>query len=478
MGIFVGATTTGTIRRICYNGRMRYPRFVRLFVPAAIGLMLLAGAYTLRGERAALPATHFTLSNGLKVVVVEHHRVPAVVHMLLVEAGAGDDPRGKTGLAHYLEHLMFTGTKAYPEGEYDRAISRMGGEQNAHTTKDYTLYYATIARAHLPEVMAMEADRFAQVNFTEEKAARELKVITEERQMRVENNPEAQLMEQLNAITYLNHPYQRPTIGWAEDMAKLTLADAQGFFAAHYNAHNMTLLVVGDVTPEDVRRDAEKYYGNIPAGQVTARHWPEEPPIRLARRGAMEDARVREPRLVRQYLAPSAVAGDTATAMPLAVFTQMLGGGESSLLYETLVKQQHLATAVEAGYDLFTRGPSLVTISATPAPGVRMETLEAALDGALTQAVSTPPAPEALARAKTRLAAEAVFARDGLSGLAMVIAELYAIGLDEQYLTQWPQLIAAVDAKAAQAAAQAVIDPRRAVTGVLRAPEGQVNHAP
>ncbi len=467
---------------------MRYPRFFRWFLPAAIVLMLLAGALNLWHENGAttrIPATQFTLKNGLKVVVMENHAIPIVTHMMLVRAGGADDPRGKSGMAHYLEHLMFTGSKNYPEGTYDRAIARIGGEHNAFTTHDYTLYYVTVARDQLGSVMAMEADRFASPTFNAEKAARELKVISEERNMRVENNPAAQMAEQLNAITFLNHPYQRPNIGWAEDMATFTLADAQAFFAAHYTAPNMLLLVAGDVTPDDVRRDAERYYGALAPHAATSRIWPEEPPLRLERHATMRDEKVHEPRLVRQYIAPSLVNGTRDQAMPLSVFAQYLGGGESSFLYEQLVEKEKLASNISAGYDAFSLGPALFTIHATPAAGVTPQQLEQALDRALDQVVAAEPEATAATRAKTRLKAEVIFAQDGFSSLATTIAELYALGLDERDFYAWSAAIEAVTPAQMQQAARAVLAPSRRVTGYLLpaatpampAPAAEVTHA-
>jgi zinc protease len=472
---------------------MRYPPIVRFFTPAAIGLMLLAVYFyhaqnpsRPRDLRAAIPVTQFTLKNGLQVVVMENHNIPIVTHLMLVKAGGADDPRGKTGMAHYLEHLMFTGSKNYPEGTYDRAIARIGGEHNAFTTKDYTLYYATIAREHLPQVMAMEADRFASPTFDAAKAARELKVITEERNMRVENNPAAQMAEQLDAITFLNHPYQRPNIGWAEDMATFTLADAQAFFAAHYTARNMLLLVAGDVTAADVKRDAEKYYAALPSGIATPRIWPEEPPLRLERHATMHDAKVREPRLVRQYIAPSVVNGARDQALPLSVFAQYLGGGAGSVLYEQLVEKEKLASSVSASYDPFSIGPALFTIHATPAARVTPQQLEHALDRALDGVNTGAPDAAAVMRAKTRLKAEVIFAQDGLSSFATTIADLYALGLDEQYFYAWPHLVEAVTPAQMQEAARIVLAPSRRVTGYLLPAETQaaptpameVTHAP
>jgi zinc protease len=447
----------------------------RYFIPLMVLLVLLAvGIYFVSGSavrerdvRTAVPVEKFRLTNGLEVVVMPNDRMPVVSHLLVVKAGAADDPYGKSGLAHYLEHLMFGGTKNFPEGAYDRAIARVGGEQNAYTTRDYTLYYATVPKQHMPAVMTMEADRLANLIIDPTIAARELKVITEERGIRVENNPAAQWHEQLDALTFLNHPYGRPVIGWAEDMASFTPEDAAAFHAMYYRPSNMILVVAGDVTVAQVRRDAQRYYGGLTASAAPVRAWPKEPPMRLTRRGEMRDVRVNEPRLLRQYVAPSVKEGTSAQAMALAVFAQYLGGGDASVLYDALVRQQNVATQVSVSYDPQSIGPALFRIRAIPAAGVSLGQLEEALNRALEQAMTAPLDAAGIDRAKTLLKADAVFAQDGLQPLAQWMAQLYAIGLDEQYFYQWTDSIEQVSAASALEAARAVLVAPRGVTGQL-----------
>jgi zinc protease len=451
----------------------------RYFIPILVALLFtVVMVYFLGGHRsaprdvrAAVPVEHFTLSNGLSVVVMPNDRIPVVTHLLVVKAGGGDDPQGKSGLAHYLEHLMFTGTPNFPEGAYDRAVAKVGGAQNAYTTRDYTLYYATVPAAHLAAVMTMEADRLAHLDFAADKAAREVKVVTEERGIRVENNPAAQWSEQLDAITFLNHPYGQPLIGWAEDIASFTAVDARGFFEKYYRPSNMILVVAGDVTARDVRRMAQRYYGGLPAGKKVVRHWAKEPPVRLKRSGEMRDERVNEPRLRLQFAAPSVKDGTTSQVMPLAVFAQYLGGGDASALYTALVREQHLATSVSADYDPHSIGPALFRISAIPAAGVSLDDLEKAIQRELTRILAAPLDAAAVARAKTLLAAEVTFAQDGLESLANIMASLYAVGLDEQYFYGWSDAIVQVTDAQALEAARAVLVPSRAVVGRLLPPE-------
>lgn len=447
----------------------------RYFIPLTLALAVLAvGVYVVMGHgggtrnmREAVPVEHFTLGNGLRVVVMPSTHIPVVTHLMIVGAGGADDPQGKSGIAHYLEHLMFTGTKNFPEGTYDRAVARVGGNQNASTSSDRTLYYATVPKEHLAMVMTMEADRLANLSFDADRAVRELKIITEERNMRVENNPAAQWREQMDAMTFLNHPYHNPVIGWAEDMATFTAADAQAFFEQYYRPSNMILLVAGDVTTRDVRRLAQRYYGGLQAGMKAERRWAKEPPLRMARHGEMRDARVNEPRLLRQYIAPSVKDGDTAHAMPLSVFAQYLGGGDTSALYTALVREQKLATSISASYDATSIGPALLRISATPAAGVTLSQLEQALDRELARVLAAPLDVAAIARAKTLLVAELTFAQDGMQQMANVMAELFATGLNEQFFYDWSKTIEEVTPEAALTAGRAVMTPKASVTGYL-----------
>lgn len=454
----------------------------RWFIPLTLALVLIAAAfYFFSGSRSprslkdAVPVEHFSLRNGLTVVVMPSDRIPAVTHMLFIKAGSADDPYGKSGLAHYMEHLMFSGTPDYPEGTYEKTIQRFGGEQNAHTTHDYTLYYATVPKEQLATVMAMEADRLSHVNM-DAAAARELKVITEERHMRVENSPEALFGEQLDAITFLNHPYHQPVIGWAEDMASFTAKDATDFAAAHYAPSNMILLVAGDVDGASVRRLAQRYYGGLPTRATEARSWPHEPPLRLERHATMRDANVHAPRLLRQYVAPSLKDGAAADVMPLWIMAQYLGGGQTSVLYQALVVQQKLASDVTVRYDPFYRGPALFTIEATVAPGTDIALLEQAMDRVINGALQIVPSDEETKRAKLQVEADVVFAQDGLMPLALLIGRLWMLDMDENFFYGWRDLAETVTPEQMLAAAQRTLAPTHRVTGYLLPPEEP--HAP
>lgn len=453
------------------------PLMTALLFAGVVVYYIGGGGRHTRDLKAAIPVERFTLRNGMTLVVMPNPLAPIVTHKLVVKVGSADDPQGKSGLAHYLEHLLFTGTELNPEGAYERAIAKVGGVQNAHTTRDSTVYYATVPADKLDLVMALEADRLAHLEIAGEKAARELKVITEERGLRIENNPVALWGEQLDAITFLNHPYGQPVIGWAEDMATFTAEDATAFYNRYYRPGNMVLVVAGDVKPRDVRRLAERYYGGLVAADAVPRIWAKEPSARLRRHGEMRDARVNEPRLMMQFIAPSVRYGDTKLAIPLAVFSQYLGGGDASALYTALVREQKKAISISVSYDPVALGPGTFEISAIPAVGVELKALEDAIIKTLEEVLKSPPGDADIARAKTLLSAEITFAQDGVEGVAGIMAELYAIGLDEQFFYDWAAQIEKVTPEETLTAARETLVLKHSVVGTLL-PETEVTHAP
>jgi zinc protease len=451
----------------------------RFFIPL---LVLLVGAvaaiyfyaYVPAGSsydiEQAVPVETFQLRNGLTVVVMPSDRIPAVVHALFVRAGGADDPYGKSGLAHFVEHLLFTGTKDYPEGEYDRAIVRLGGEHNAYTTRDYAVFHTTIAKQYLARVMALEADRLQNLTLQPARAAREVGVIEEERKWRVDNRLSALLDEQMAAVLLLNHPYRQPLIGWTEDIARFRVEDAKQFIARYYRPSNMVLVIAGDVSVAEARKLAQQYYAPLRAGIAPTRHWPNEPlSVRAERRVVLRDARAEQPRLVIGYLAPSIGFGDTKASLPLMLYVQYLGGSETSLLYRQLVEEQKLATSVAVDYDNLVKGPGQVTVAMTPAEGVTPEQLERAYQAVLNQALAVPPSIKDVARARSLMRASAIFAQDGLEPLAHLIGQLYMLGLDEKYFYHWADNLEKVTDAEMMAVARLTLRSQNSVVGVLTA---------
>ena len=291
---------------------------------------------------------------------------------------AADEPPGKSGIAHFLEHLMFKGTKTLASGEFSRIVARNGGRENAFTTADYTAYYQTVAVDRLELMMKMEADRMTGLVFSKKEVEPERLVILEERRQRIDNNPAAILHEYINAALFLNYPYREPVIGWENEIRALTLDDLRSFYRRWYAPNNAILVVAGDITAKELRPLAEKYYGPIPAVATPPRARPQEPPQRVARKLVLRDQRVREPSWSRSYLAPSYNSGAREHALPLEVLAEILDGGATSRLNRVLVVEKKLAVSAGVSYDPGLLGPSRLAFYASPRPGVPMDKLVAA----------------------------------------------------------------------------------------------------
>jgi len=409
----------------------------------------------------------FTLDNGMRVVVVPNHRVPVVTHMVWYRVGAMDEEPGLSGIAHLLEHLMFKGTKTRQSGEFSRLVARNGGRENAFTSWDYTGYFQTVAKDRLALVMELEADRMRNLVVNAAQVEPERLVVLEERRQRVDNRPQSILGEHINAALYLNHPYKRPIIGWEHEIRGLTPDDISAFYRRWYAPNNAILVVAGDVTADDVRPLAEKFYGVIPAETLPARANATEPPQRAARRIALRDARVRQPSINRSYLAPSYMSGETEHAYALQVLAEALGGTATTRLYRRLVVEQGIAVSAGAWYGPMARGPSRFVVYASPKPGVPMATLEEAVDAILDEVVEDGLTQDEIDRAAARMRASAVYARDSLRTGARVLGEALVVGLSVDDVESCPERISAVTADGVLAAARHVFDPNRSVTAEL-----------
>jgi zinc protease len=420
----------------------------------------------------------FTLANGLQVVVIEHHRLPVVRQMLFYRVGSADDPPGKSGLAHYLEHLMFKGTKKLGPNEFSRIVARNGGRENAYTSFDTTAYYQTVAKDRLELIMRLEADRMANLAIDPKEAVPELEVVREERRSRTDNRPAAQLDEQTNAALYLNHPYRVPIIGWMHELEGLTVEDAVAFYKRFYAPNNAILVIAGDVTLEEVRPLAEKYYGPIPNNPgLKARKRLAEPPQRAARRVSLKSGRVREPNWGRDYLAPSRPLAKGRMAEALEVLDVILGSGATSRLHRVLVLDKKLALGIGSYYDADALGPAAFGISARPRAGIKIASLEAAVDAEIERLLAGGVTDDEVATAKTRLLAGAIFARESLRRGANAIGTALTTGQSIEAVETWPQRIEAVTAADILAAARHVLQPARSVTGVLLPADHKKNAA-
>lgn len=440
-----------------------------VFVPRRAAILAAAAAFALStpaGARVFSPDS-FTLDNGMQVVVVANHRAPVVTHMVWYRAGAMDQAPGRTGAAHLLEHLMFKGTEAYPDGVFSQIVARNGGRENAFTSQDFTGYFQSVAADRLELMMSLEADRMVNLVLQQEDIDTEREVVREERRSRIENEPGSRLNEQATAAFYMNHPYGRPVIGWDHEIQTLTRDNLMDFYRSWYAPNNAILVVVGDVTVDLVRPLAEKYYGAIPARDLPARVDWREPPAVAAKRITLADPQVRQPSWSRRYRAPGYVYGDSEHAYPLEVLADILGGGTTSRIYRSLVVEQKLAAAAGAWYQPTSRGPTSFGFYGSPLPGGGLDAIEAAIEAEVAKLLLDGVTGEEVQRAIDRLQAEAIYARDSLRAPAQVMGRGLVIGMSVEEIEAWPDLIGAVTVEAVNAAARAVLSGDAALTTQL-----------
>lgn len=438
-----------------------------------IRLLTTLFAFVALTGAARAQVTDFMLDNGMQVVVIEDHRAPVVTHMVWYRIGAADEPPGKSGVAHYLEHLMFKGTEKFGPGEFNRLIADNGGQDNAFTSQDYTAYFQRIAADRLELVMELEADRMTGLVLDEEDIATERAVILEERAQRTDNNPSALFSEQRGSALFMNHPYGIPVIGWRHEMETLGMADAIGWYRDYYAPNNAVLVVAGDVTPERVRELAQTYYAPIPPSDaIKPRVRPSEPPQLAERRIIQRDARVRQPYVIRAYLAPERNAGDQKTAAALTILAEVLGGsGITSAMGRQLQVEEKIAIASATFYGGLGLDVRTFGVYAVPAPGVDLATVEDGVDRAIARFIEEGPDPAHLERIKTQIRADEIYGLDDQQGRARRYGAALTSGLTVADVEAWPDVLSAVTAQDVVEAAQQVLDKRRSVTGWLMGEE-------
>jgi zinc protease len=435
-----------------------------------LGLLTLLLALAAPARAAIFDPTSFTLSNGLQVVVIENDRAPVVSHMVFYKVGSADEPRGKSGIAHFLEHLMFKGTDTMGPGEFSAIIKRIGGQENAFTSYDYTGYYQNVAKQHLGQMMALEADRMANLKLPADQIAPELEVVREERRSRIDNDPSSLHGEQVNAAAYLAYPYRIPVIGWEDEVAALTQADAEAFYRTWYAPNNAVLVVAGDVTPDEVRRLAQETYGTIPARAVPDRVALRggEPAQLAARRVEGTHPRIDQPSWSRRWLAPGEVWGDTDKAPALEIAAEILGGGSTSRLYRALVVEQAKAVYAGAGYAPAGLGPQGFAVYASPRAEVTIADLEAAIEAEIATLLRDGVTAEEVEAAVTRMKRSAIFSRDDSLAPARLFGTVLAAGGTIADVEDWPERVAAVTPDDVLTALREVLVDPQSVTSILR----------
>jgi zinc protease len=435
-----------------------------LAIAAFTGAVLAGPAQAGIGPQIA----HFTLANGLEVVVIPDHRAPVVTNMVWYKVGSADETPGKSGLAHFLEHLMFKGTAKNPAGRFSQIVATIGGQENAFTSADYTGYFQRVPRGELKQMMELEADRMTGLVLSDDVVRPELNVVLEEQNMRVANNPAARLGEQMDAALYLNHPYGRPVIGWRQEIEQLGREEALEFYRRFYTPNNAILVVAGDVTAEEVRALAQDTFGKVPrVADIKPRLRPQEPVQEAPRTVTLADPRVTQPSLSRYYLAPSSTTARPGESEALDVLAHILGRGSNSRLYQTLVVEKGVAVNAGASYDGTALDNTRLSVYATPKPETTLPQLEEAIDAVLADVVENGVSAEELERSKNRLVADSIYANDNQRTLAQWYGSALATGSTIEQVRTWPDRLRLVSAEAVREAARHWLDQRHSVTGYL-----------
>ncbi len=407
------------------------------------------------------------LANGLKVIVKEDHRAPVVVSQIWYKVGSSYEHDGITGISHVLEHMMFKGTKRHPAGEFSRIVAENGGRENAFTGRDYTAYFQTLAKDRLAISFELEADRMRGLLLDPEDFAKEVQVVMEERRMRTEDDPQALTGERFNAVAYLTSPYHWPIIGWMDDLEHLTVDDLRAWYDTWYRPNNATVVVVGDVDPDEVFALAEKYYGPLEAAPV-----PEVKPRReVAQRGERRvsvHAPARLPYVIMGWKAPALGRAD-ADWEPYAmeVLAAVLDGGLSARLETELVRARRIAASIGTGYDLYTPRREVLTVSGTPAPGHSVDDLVAAVEAQIERLKTEPVAPHELARVKAQVVAGKVYERDSMFYQAMQIGMMETLGYGWRVQDEYLERIEAITPEQIQAVARKYLVRERRTLAVL-----------
>jgi len=413
----------------------------------------------------------------MQVVVISNHRAPVVTHMVWYKVGAADEPQGDgvSGVAHFLEHMMFKGTKAIQPGDFSKIIRGWGGEDNAFTSWDYTAYFQSIPKDKLSNVMAMEADRMMNIQLPPKEIVTEHQVIIEERRSRTDNDPQALFIEQLRATLFTASNYAVPIIGWHDEMPKLTRQQMVDYYSTWYAPNNAILVVSGDITMAEAAPLAQKFYGIIPRRDIPQHIRPIAPDFPAPIIMTFESKDLRQPMLLRAWRAPSYIS-NKVDALSLDVLMETLSGGAATELYQTLVVKDKKAADISLSFEGDSRGEGSVWLYAVPTPHTSLESLQKTIDNKLTDLIAKGIDAEAVEKAKKRLIDSEIYARDSVMGPAMVVGQSLAYGLSLDDIETRPAKIEAITSQQVQDVLKKYLDVKNPkhlpVTGYL-IPEGK-----
>jgi zinc protease len=415
----------------------------------------------------------FYLDNGLEVVVIPDHRAPVVTHMLWYHVGSADEEPGKSGIAHFFEHLMFKATKTYPAGEFSRKVAEIGGQENAFTSYDYTAFYQQLAPQALEMAMTYEADRMENLILNDDVVKTERDVVLEERRSRVDGNPASLLSEEVNATLYQNHPYRMPVIGWLHEMEKLNLTDALAFYQKYYTPNNATLVVSGDIDSATVKALAEKTYGKVPRrAEPGKRERPQEPEQNTKRTVSLADPRVSQPSFQKMWLAPSYANAKPGEAEALDLLSEILGGSSRSRIYQSLVVKDGSAANAGAYYQGSSLDDGSFGVYGSPRGDATLKDVENGIDAQVARVIKDGVTEGELEKARNRFLKSVIFARDSQTGMARIYGSTLSTGQTIKDIDEWPDRIKAVKVQDIQDVAKRYLVDSRSVTSYLMPESG------
>ena len=396
----------------------------------------------------------YKLDNGMKLLVKQDHRAPVVVSQVWYKVGASYEHSGITGVSHVLEHMMFKGTKNFGPGEFSEVIAANGGRENAFTSRDYTAYFQILEKSRLPVSFEMEADRMRNLLLSEKEFKKEVEVVKEERRTRTEDNPRSLTYEKFNATAFTNSPYQNPTIGWMNDLNNMTLNDLANWYRKWYAPNNATLVVVGDVEPDDVFLLAQEHFGGLPVIEI-----PELKPRMEAAQTGPRRISVRAPAevpyLIMGYKTPVLnTASEDWEPYALEVLAGILDSGGSARFSRELVREQQIAVDASVSYSMFDRQANLLMISGTPATGRTVEELEQAIHKQIERLKNEKVAAAELERIKAQVIAGDVYEKDSVFYQAMALGVLETVGLGWQKIDEYVERVKSVTAEQIQQVAR------------------------
>lgn len=416
---------------------------------------------------AIAEVSEYQLDNGLKLLVKPDNRAPVVVSQVWYKVGSSYEHNGITGISHILEHMMFKGTENLAPGEFSKIIAANGGSQNAFTGRDYTAYFQTLEKDRLEVSFRLEAERMRNLIIDETELYKERDVVSEERRMRTEDNPQALMREAFNATAFMNSPYHHPVIGWMSDINHYQKADLDDWYQKWYAPNNAVVVVVGDVQPDAVYQLAKKYFGPLKPEQTAT----VKPQVEVEQRGERYlklKAPAQLPYLMMGWKVPVITTAENDwEPYALDVLSGILSGTSSSRFSKELVREQQVAAGVSAYNNNFSRLDDMFIIGGTPAQGKSVDALQKAIQAQLDSLKMTPVSDAELERVKTQVVASEVYELDSVFYQAMQLGMLETVGLNWRLSEQYVDNIKAVTAEQLQQVAQKYFIDDRLTIGEL-----------